>query len=173
MKANRRPIVTNQPGQTRMILAMVGPLNICLSLLLLLVTVFCFRLDDEASEAGVQLTNLTPLYAGVAILIVLVAGVMFVSSVKISHRIAGPTTGIRNTLQAVRGGDRSRRVTLRKGDFLLPLANELNEFLDWVEASGTGPEQSPPVADESPATIEVQASLVIDAEAEAAVHGKS
>jgi methyl-accepting chemotaxis protein len=135
-QSKRRRVVTNEPEQRRLILAMVGPLNVCLSVILGLITFFCFRIGDEASSRGIVLRNLDYLYVSIALLVVVLAAFAFALSIKISHRISGPMRNFGATLRAFREGDRSRRVKLRKGDYLGPVADELNGFLDWVDQGG-------------------------------------
>jgi methyl-accepting chemotaxis protein len=132
-QSKRRRLVTNEPEQRRLILAMVGPLNVCLSVILGLITFFCFRIGEEAADKGVVLRNLDYLYVSIALFVVVLAAFAFALSVKISHRIAGPIRNFGRTLEAFRSGDRARRIMLRKGDYLGPLAAEVNGFLDWVE----------------------------------------
>ena len=60
----------------------------------------------------------------------IVFGLIIIHSVIISHRIAGPIYRIRNILEAVARGDLTRRLVLRKNDYLLGDADVVNEMIE-------------------------------------------
>ena len=52
----------------------------------------------------------------------------------ISHRIAGPVYRIRKTFESMAGGDLSRDIRLRDGDYLCPLADAVNDLSGVIRA---------------------------------------
>jgi hypothetical protein len=63
----------------------------------------------------------------------LVAAVfLMINSLKISHRVAGPSYRICKSLERIRSGDLAFAVNLRKGDHLGEIRDELNKLLDWL-----------------------------------------
>lgn len=59
-----------------------------------------------------------------------------VISITYTHKLIGPTIAFRNQLQRIRSGDFSKKVSLRKGDAFIELAEELNELTDTLEKNG-------------------------------------
>ncbi|MFH1262607.1 MAG: methyl-accepting chemotaxis protein [Pseudomonadota bacterium] len=59
--------------------------------------------------------------------------VLFIIGVLMAHRLAGPMQGLSNVLSAWMEGDRSARVRFRKYDYLLPMREPLNHFLETEE----------------------------------------
>jgi methyl-accepting chemotaxis protein len=59
--------------------------------------------------------------------VVPVAGVLF------THHVAGPIFRIRREMRRVAEGERGFRVHLRKGDQMLPLADDFNQMLQSIE----------------------------------------
>ncbi|HEX6813221.1 MAG TPA: hypothetical protein VF384_16485 [Planctomycetota bacterium] len=60
------------------------------------------------------------------------AAVVGMQSVRISNRVSGPESRLLQALQRIRTGDVGFRITLRRGDLLVALADECNELLDWL-----------------------------------------
>jgi hypothetical protein len=59
--------------------------------------------------------------------------------VTLSHRFVGPVLRVRNALRQASRGEKTARVKLRPNDFWTELADDLNEFLDRVEAQSVQP----------------------------------
>lgn len=59
--------------------------------------------------------------------------IMLLSSIYISHRIAGPLYRFENELKEIIKGDYSRRIKLRAKDELQEIADGINQLLDRVE----------------------------------------
>jgi hypothetical protein len=55
---------------------------------------------------------------------------------KLTHRVVGPLYRFRKTIQAVTAGDEVDLITLRKGDYLEELKNEINTMLLELEQRG-------------------------------------
>jgi methyl-accepting chemotaxis protein len=62
--------------------------------------------------------------------LVMVAPLVVIISIFLSHKIAGPMYRMEKFLTAMAGGDFSSRITLRKGDELKTLAERMNFFVD-------------------------------------------
>lgn len=73
----------------------------------------------------------------------LLAGGLVALAVFTTHRIAGPLVGLRNTCEAIRGGDFSRRIQFRRRNPELDaLADSFNGMMDVVEERVRGGERS-------------------------------
>jgi len=69
---------------------------------------------------------------------------VFFLSLRQSHRIVGPMSRIKRTLQAIGSGDFSQRITLRKGDALEDLAKEINQMAQELHRRVSGSSSSAP-----------------------------
>ncbi len=72
-----------------------------------------------------------PLIVGIGLL-VLAGGFFLFNTVKVSNQVLGPLVRIRRVLEEHKQ-DRRQRIRLRKDDFLIELADDINRLLDWVE----------------------------------------
>lgn len=61
-------------------------------------------------------------------------GLIFVSMIFVSHKIAGPMYKLKTYLASVRGSDHFSPVFFRKGDYFLDLADEVNETLSQISS---------------------------------------
>ena len=86
---------------------------------------------DESSGRLLDELNRTVLFKWPAILIALI--VLFVIGVLMAHRLAGPMQGLDAVISAWKKGDRKARVHFRRYDYLLPMKDPLNSFLDCQE----------------------------------------
>jgi hypothetical protein len=65
------------------------------------------------------------------------ASILTVSVLLLTHRFVGPAYVMRQALEGMRKGDSTRRLTLRKTDYLKSLAAELSAFrAEWVAREG-------------------------------------
>ena len=55
-----------------------------------------------------------------------------------SHRVVGPMNRLKGTLEAIGQGDYSQRITLRKGDALIDLAEHVNKMAANLEKRHSG-----------------------------------
>lgn len=69
-------------------------------------------------------------YLALAIDLLVAAPLIFLVSIRFSHRIVGPLPKIYDILRKVGKGDLSQRLTLRKADELVNLADVINEMID-------------------------------------------
>ena len=132
-RGRRRRIVINNAVQSRIIMSISWPPAITLALTALLLSVFCMRLSDEALEADVDLPSIIPVFMTVSGFLGIATLFILLNALRFSHRIAGPIYRLKETLQTVRDGDIRCRANLRKGDFLEEVAQDMNDFLDWLE----------------------------------------
>ena len=63
---------------------------------------------------------------------------VFVLSIRQSHRIVGPINRLKRCLAAIGAGDYSQRITLRKGDALEELAKSINEMAQALQRRSSG-----------------------------------
>src|SRR5262245_38201462 len=68
---------------------------------------------------------------------VVIVGLLFIyDAIVLSHRVVGPLVRIRKTLKAVAASEEVELISLRKGDFLQELKDELNAMLQALEQRG-------------------------------------
>jgi len=65
--------------------------------------------------------------------LLLIAPLVFVFAIVLSHRIAGPIYRIRTTLDEILKGDYSKRLFLRKTDELKDIADRINSLIDLLD----------------------------------------
>jgi methyl-accepting chemotaxis protein len=83
---------------------------------------------EQQEVAGVILSLHATFWPAIMVVFALLA----VHSVLVSHRIAGALYRFRVVLRAVAAGDLTVRATLRKNDYLVKEASEINAMLDVV-----------------------------------------
>jgi methyl-accepting chemotaxis protein len=54
----------------------------------------------------------------------------FIHQIVITHKICGPLVNFRNTFKRISEGDLTRKIFLRRHDFLQDEANQVNEMID-------------------------------------------
>ena len=126
-KGRRRRIIINKAVQSRIIFAIIWPPALCLVLSAILLVIYWTRPGrPEGDLPGI-----------VSILLVCFmlfsAGLLLFNGLTFSHRVVGPMLRIAKTLTSVREGDLTVRANLRQGDFLVEVASDLNDFLDWLQ----------------------------------------
>ncbi len=58
----------------------------------------------------------------------------FLHLIIITHRICGPLVNFRNTFSRIATGDLTRKVRLRKGDYLVRECNQINEMIEGLSS---------------------------------------
>ncbi|GAB4138048.1 MAG: hypothetical protein Fur0037_03570 [Planctomycetota bacterium] len=131
-RERRRRFIVNAPMQRRIVLSTAVLPALALGAVAVVTAIWCNGTMNRALEIDPLLPNLTPLiYVSSAFQVV--AGVLLVlSTLKVSHRVAGPAYRICKSLERIRSGDISFRVQLRKKDHLTEIADEMNRLLDWL-----------------------------------------
>jgi hypothetical protein len=138
----RRQLVVDRELQGRIVFASAWPSAVGLVLTSVLFAQFGRRLLLEAYEAGVSLPSVVPMMMTAIGFLVVSTGFVLFNALLVSHKVAGPMVRFRHTFAAVKAGDREARIRLRKGDYLVPLAEEFNGFLDWLATRDLGPAES-------------------------------
>ncbi|MBI4597531.1 MAG: HAMP domain-containing protein [Candidatus Omnitrophica bacterium] len=59
--------------------------------------------------------------------------IIFVLGIQQSHRVIGPMSRLKRTLEAIGNGDLSQRITLRQGDALEDLAKSINQMAEKLQ----------------------------------------
>ncbi|MEZ5989401.1 MAG: hypothetical protein R3F30_09815 [Planctomycetota bacterium] len=135
---NRRRNILVQPEiQKRIILGFTLVPMLALGCSSILVAAFCTFLAEEALLADVELTWLTPLFLSIVGYVLISSGVTLFQALKHSHKIAGPTCRIINSLREISAGNYDLRIKLRKDDYLTEIVDEINLMLDSVQKDMT------------------------------------
>ena len=91
------------------------------------------RLSSVGGAVGGESTTRFVFAPAAAVLL----GVLFIrDAILLTHRIVGPLYRFRTVVKAVTAGDEVALVTLRDGDYLLELRDDLNEMLRALEQRG-------------------------------------
>ena len=131
----RKLLVVNKAVQRRIIFAVIIVPTVGLAVSTMIVAIFCRRLLTESLRVDAELPSLIPLLLAVLLFFVICSIVMAIQGLRFSHRIAGPAYRLCKSLERIRSRDIGFRVTLRKGDYLTELADELNQTLDFLNAN--------------------------------------
>lgn len=126
----RLPLVVDEHLQKRIVVASCWPM--ALGSVISLGALFFFGVRAKQIVSHIDLVALAPPFVSTATLFVAAIILQAILAMRLAHRIAGSAYRITKTLQAFRLGDRTERVTLRRGDPHGNLAGEVNEFLEWV-----------------------------------------
>lgn len=87
---------------------------------------FSNDLDVQYQAAQTFLTLVKRLVPAVVIMFILI----FVHQILITHRICGPLVNFTHTFKRIAEGDLTRKVILRKGDYLRDECEKINEMVD-------------------------------------------
>jgi hypothetical protein len=128
----RRTLVVNKPMQARLILGTALLPAIALAAIAVTTAVYCSRLINESVPIDGDQGSMMPLFYLVLAFELMAAVFLMYSSLKMSHRVAGPAYRICRSLERLRSGDLAFSVSLRKGDHLVEIRDELNRVLDWL-----------------------------------------
>ena len=146
----RKKMVVNKPLQGELILKISLFPTLALAATTVLLAVFCQKLTDEALVADIELPSLVPLLMTTMVFVFVSVLFLLYNALKISHRIAGPIYNICRCLKRMREGDIGFKVTLRQGDHLEEIRDELNLVLDWLN-------ENPPAGATTRASVEAKA----------------
>lgn len=142
MKPNKRPrklknYLISKDIQLRIIIT--NFLYLCLISLVLILTVlspyfYDIFNDDELWVQYLSAKTFIVLLDRLIIALPLIFVISFIHFIVLTHRFCGPMINIKNTMQEVARGNFTRKVYLRKNDFLKEEAATLNHMID--ELSG-------------------------------------
>lgn len=147
MRNQRKQVWIDAEAQRRLVWQMSWPWMVSMVAAIGVISFLAFRFMNEALAADLYLPTLAPLLIGFSVFTVVSTFLSLYWWVRVSHRIAGPSYRIRQTLKAVMEGRGETRAHLRRGDFLDEIAQDVNAFLDWSKHRAP-PEGSSPVAEE-------------------------
>jgi HAMP domain-containing protein len=91
--------------------------------------------SESAATQAVSLTNFfhdLMIYSSAGLITASVIG--FVLVILISHRLLGPLYNIHRHVRRLKAGEYHHKITLRKGDRLVELADDLNAVTDRISA---------------------------------------
>jgi methyl-accepting chemotaxis protein len=92
----------------------------------------CDALLTEALAAKPALPSLLPMFVAFGAYVLVSVAVVVRQATLFSNRIAGPVWRLVRSMQRVREGDLTFRVTLRRGDHLEELVVEFNRLIEWL-----------------------------------------
>lgn len=156
----RRKLVVNKPMQGRMMLSMALIPAAALIGIAILTAIYASRVAEEALATDTELPDMMPLFYLVIAFEVMAGFIMVVNSLRVSHTVAGPAYRICKSIERIRNGDIAFKVTLREGDHLTEIRDELNHLLDWLNAN-------PPTGVTTREMAAAQAKAAAEAEAAA------
>lgn len=118
-------------------IVMANFLYLCIILLVLVLTVLSpyyydiFK-NDELWVQYLSSKTFLVLLDRLVIALPLIFAISFIHFIVLTHRFCGPLINIKNTIQEVARGNFTRRVFLRKNDFLKEEAATLNHMVDQL-----------------------------------------
>jgi hypothetical protein len=149
-KNERRTVLVDKALQARIVLSTSLPMIACLVFATGLDLYYQRQVALGHVDADSTIFGMPGHRLGMLLLFVSASMTLLVSSLLSSQKIAGTSYRIRQVLSEYRSGNRSVRVRLRKGDYQSQLADDLNEFLDWVAPRATLPVPETPRAGVTP-----------------------
>jgi nitrate/nitrite-specific signal transduction histidine kinase len=140
MKPNKRPrklknYLISKDIQLRIVIT--NFLYLCLISLVLILTVlspyfYDIFNDDELWVQYLSAKTFIVLLDRLIIALPLIFVISFIHFIVLTHRFCGPMINIKNTMQEVARGNFTRKVYLRKNDFLKEEAATLNHMIDQL-----------------------------------------
>lgn len=94
--------------------------------------VFDYFISMDPSSASVQSDKRMDLLLILGAVEVLLLGFVFLFSVLISHRIAGPMYKLTSYLQSIRNGEEIRPLSFRTGDEFQEIPEEVNKTIEYI-----------------------------------------
>jgi hypothetical protein len=123
-----------------------------------------FSIWDQMGEVmqrmGTESVFATRLVRSLLVLLVL-APMMIIDSVKFAHRLVGPLYRFRVTIKALAADKPVDLVRLRKGDFLHDMQDDFNEMLKLLESKGAIVLKSKPAKSEAETVLDVTGSAPV------------
>jgi hypothetical protein len=154
----RSRFVVNAALQRRIVMSFTLPMVIVLVVALGVQFFLGAQLKSRLVEQGLEVSGLlTQVVASIAFFVI-ASAYLVITSLRNSHRVAGASYRIQETLKTFRGGDRKIRANLRKDDYLMALADDVNAFLDWLEGEAGEYDARQPVRAETPSTAHQDSS---------------
>jgi methyl-accepting chemotaxis protein len=138
MTANnrRKTFIVDAPTQARMVFSIsILPMSVIL-VAAVAMWILSNRLLDEAQDSNAALPSLGLLTMSQFVFVVATGSVAVLEALRYSHRVVGPAMRITRSLRRIRDGGLDARITLRKGDELTEVADEVNALIDHLRQHG-------------------------------------
>ncbi len=126
----RRTLIVDAPLQRAFVVDVAMIPALALGVTTVIVAAFCHRLRLEAEQTDAELSSLVPLLVSFVAFTVASAFAIVYQAVRISNRVVGPQVNMRHVINRVIAGEHGARVRLRKGDFMLPAADDINRLVE-------------------------------------------
>ena len=137
-KNRRKRLIIDRESQKRQIHRMISAPLLVLAVVATVTFTMSLRLLAEAASAQAELPSLQYMIMWMSVFLAAAGAAIVLQAVKFSNKIAGPAYRLKKSLTQLREGDFSFRVQLRTDDELIPVADELNRVLEWLEARESG-----------------------------------
>jgi hypothetical protein len=142
-KNRRNQIIVNKTLQTKIILSTSVPMFALLGVATLLEYLYFVGVQSGRIQSDGTIFGMPEHRLGMLLIFVFGSTYQLASALLTSHKIAGASYRIAETLHQFREGDQDVRASLRKGDYQVELADEINGFLDWARATPPSAMPSP------------------------------
>ena len=90
-------------------------------------------LPEEGPQTSLLISALIAVAVTLLVELLLAIPIIFFMGIRQSHRIVGPIKRLRDMLEAIGRGDFTQRITLRKGDALVDLAQSINQMAEELQ----------------------------------------
>lgn len=140
-RSQRRTLIVDSKMQKAFVVDVALVPALAMAVTTLIVALFCQRLGEEADSFDVGLTSLVPLFISVVCFVMASGFAIVFQAIKMSNRVAGPQINIKRVINSVISGDHDVRVRLRRGDFMMSAADDINRLIDHF-TGGTTPNQA-------------------------------
>ncbi len=132
-KNERKTILVDKRLQARIVLSCSLPMIACLIFAIGVELLYRRQVAHGMGSPDGTILGMPEHRLGMLLLFISASMTQLVSTLLVSQKVAGTSYRIAQVLNAFREGDRTARVRLRKGDYQVRLADDLNGFLAWVE----------------------------------------
>lgn len=136
-RTQRRILIVDSKLQKAFVVDVALVPALAMGITTLIVALFCQRLSEEADTFDIGLTSLVPLFISVVCFVMASGFAIVFQAIKMSNRVAGPQINIKRTINQVIAGDQGARVRLRKGDFMMVAADDINRLIDHFTGATT------------------------------------
>lgn len=136
-RSQRRTLIVDSKMQKAFVVDVALVPATAMAVTTLIVALFCQRLGEEADTFDIGLTSLVPLFISVVCFVMASGFAIVFQAIKMSNRVAGPQINIKRVINQVIAGDPNVRVRLRKGDFMISAADDINRLIDHFTGATT------------------------------------
>ena len=129
----RRTVIVDKAMQMRIVLSNSLPMFAILLVAILGEFVYNQQIRAGHIASNGTIFGMPEQRLGMLLLFVFASTYQVVASLLTSQKVAGAAYRVSRTLESYRQGDHDVRAKLRKGDYQTKLADDVNEFLDWLQ----------------------------------------